>query len=347
MKIGLTYDLRAEYLKQGYSEEETAEFDRLDTIESIESALGSLGHQTVRIGHARQLVERLARGERWELVFNICEGLRGLAREAQVPAILDVYDIPYTFSSPAVLCICLDKSVTKSVLHAAGVPVTASYVVRRIEDLLLIPGEFPLFAKPVAERTGKGISPASRARDWEELSGVCAALLRRYNQPVIVEPYLPGREFTVGIWGSGQESQAIGTLEILLRDGAEPLAYSYRNKEQCEELVEYRLVSASRDRTVAAAERLALAAWQALGCQDAGRIDLRCDSRGKPQILEVNPLAGLHPLHSDLPMLCTAVGIAYERLIERIVESACCRIESRDGEMRDANGTVFEQQTCT
>src|SRR5262245_2938916 len=98
MRIGLTYDLRQEYLAAGFTEDETAEFDRPDTIEHIEKALQQLGHTTDRIGHAQQLVARLAGGDDWDLVFNIAEGLSGVAREAQVPAILDVYGIAYTFS---------------------------------------------------------------------------------------------------------------------------------------------------------------------------------------------------------------------------------------------------------
>ena len=122
MKIGITYDLRDEYLAEGYGEEETAEFDRADTIDAIETALRELGHETDRIGNARELVQRLARGDRWDLVFNICEGLRGAGREAQVPAILDVYEIPYTFADPCVMSVCLDKGVTKSVVRSAGLP---------------------------------------------------------------------------------------------------------------------------------------------------------------------------------------------------------------------------------
>src|SRR5262245_19876448 len=116
MYIGLTYDLRQEYLAAGFSEDETAEFDRPDTVSSIEKALQQLGHQTDRIGHARQLVARLARGDRWDLVFNIAEGLTGIAREAQVPAILDVYGIPYTFSDPLVMALTLHKGLTKTVV---------------------------------------------------------------------------------------------------------------------------------------------------------------------------------------------------------------------------------------
>jgi len=109
----------------------------------------------------------------------------------------------------------------------------------------------------------------------------------------------------------------LGTLEIVLLDSAEPEIYSYANKESCEERVEYRLVLPENDPAVAAAERLARDAWIALGCRDGGRIDLRCDANGQPQFLEANPLAGLHPSHSDLPMLATARGVSYRDLIGR------------------------------
>ncbi len=137
---------------------------------------------------------------------------------------------------------------------------------------------------------------------------VCQQLLHRYRQPVLIEEFLPGREFTVGILGTGKSAVCLGTLEIILLEQAEPEVYSYVNKERCEELVEYRLVDADRDDQVRRAEEIALAAWRTLGCRDGGRIDLRCDADGCPQFLEANPLAGLHPAHSDLPMLATALG---------------------------------------
>ncbi len=157
MHIGLTYDLRDDYLAAGYGEEETAEFDRLSTIEAIDGALCELGHTTDRVGHARSLVERLARGDRWDLVFNICEGLHGLGREAQVPAILDVYEIPYTFSDPSVSCLCLEKSLTKTVLRAQNVPTPDWLVVHDLTDVERCQIAFPLMAKPLAEGTSKGV----------------------------------------------------------------------------------------------------------------------------------------------------------------------------------------------
>lgn len=326
MRVGLTYDLRAEYLAAGFGEEETAEFDRPDTVEAIELALKALGHQTDRIGHVRQLVTRLAAGDRWDLVFNIAEGMYGIGREAQVPAILDAYQIAYTFSDPLVMALSLHKGMTKQVVRAAGVPTPDFVVVHDFRELEHVDLRFPVFAKPVAEGTGKGINAASKIGDRDNLIAVGHGLLERYRQPVMVERFLPGREMTVGIWGTGANAEVIGTIEIILSSAAEPDVYSYVNKERCEELVEYRLVSGESDDEVRRAEAIALDAWRALGCRDAGRIDLRSDDTGQPQFLEVNPLAGLHPQHSDLPMICTARGIPYQRLIERIIEFAATRI---------------------
>lgn len=326
MLIGLTYDLRDEYLAAGYGEEETAEFDRADTIDSIQNAIKQLGHEVDRIGHARQLVSRLAAGDRWDLVFNICEGLHGLARESQVPSILEVYNIACTFADPLVMSLCLHKGITKMVVSRAGIPTPRFHVVESIGDLEHVHLKYPLFAKPVAEGTGKGVTPASRVSVNSKLMPVCRDLLARYHQPVLLEEYLPGREFTVGLLGTGDKAEVLGTLEIVLRPEAEEGVYSYVNKERCEELVEYRLVRPDQDVEVAQAEQIALASWRALNCRDGGRIDLRSDATGNPQFLEANPLAGLHPQHSDLPMLATALDMSYVNLIGRIVESAQQRV---------------------
>jgi D-alanine-D-alanine ligase len=326
MYVGLTYDLRSDYLAMGFGEEETAEFDQIGTIDAIDDALVRLGHTTDRIGHARQLIDRLARGDGWDIVFNICEGLHGIGREAQVPAVLEVYGIPYTFVDPAVAAICLHKGWTKTIARAAGVPTPGWQVVDDLSALTRFALPFPVIAKPLAEGTGKGIDAASKVNNHDALAETCRNLLAKFRQPVLVERFLSGREFTVGILGEGELAEVLGTLEIALRGPAEPDVYSYVNKEQCESLVDYRFVRASNDNVVSAAESVALAAWQAVGGRDAGRVDLRCDDAGQPQLIEVNPLAGLHPTHSDLPMIATAVGMPYVELIGRIIESAKARI---------------------
>ena len=326
MRIGLTFDLRDDYLAAGLGEEETAEFDRAETIEVLEGALAELGHRPERIGNIWQLTGRLARGDRWDLVFNIAEGLYGEARESQVPALLDAYQIPYTFSDPLVMAVGLDKGLAKLAVGRCGLPTPEFAVVRSVEEARRVELPVPLFAKPLAEGTGKGISAASKVDDPAALAEVCDELLRQFRQPVLVERYLPGREFTVGLLGTGPEAAALGTLEIVLLPGAQAGAYSYVNKEECERLVEYRLVRADADEEVRRAEQVALEAWRALGCRDGGRVDLRSDEHGRPNFLEVNPLAGLHPSHSDLPMLGTALGIPYVELIGRIVRSASERV---------------------
>ena len=335
LTIGLTYDLRSTYLAEGFSEEETAEFDRDDTLDAIESTLQSLGYRTERIGHGRQLAAALVAGWRWDLVFNIAEGMYGSGREAQVPALLDMYQIPYTFSDPLVMGLTLHKGMTKHVIRDAGVPTSDFMVVENAAEAGNIKFAPPYFVKPVAEGTGKGVTPQSIVRRRRELAAVCLRLIDAYRQPVIVEQFLPGREFTTGIVGTGNNASVIGTIEVHLLENAEADVYSYVNKEQCESRVEYRAVRPGDDPVVAYAERVAMSAWRALGCRDAGRIDLRCDDRGRPQFIEVNPLAGIHPEHSDLPIICNHLGIPYRDLIGWIVNSASTRIQSAEG-MRGA-----------
>ena len=329
LTIGLTYDLRSEYLSMGFTEDETAEFDREDTIEAIESALQALGHRTERVGNAKQLAAALVGNRRWDLVFNIAEGLRGIGREAQVPALLDLYDIPYTFSDPLVMALTLHKGMTKHVVRDAGVPTADFAVLASAQETGSIAFDAPYFVKPVAEGTGKGVSPDSIVRCRENLPEVCRRLIASYGQPVLVESFLSGREFTTAIIGTGREAACLGTMEVLLLSGAEQGIYSYVNKKLWEDRVKYELVRPEADSVVAEAEEVALKAWRVLGCRDAGRVDIRCDQTGAAMFIEVNPLAGIHPKHSDLPIICNLQGIPYTRLIERIVASASRRVKEK------------------
>lgn len=327
MLIGLTYDLRDEYLRMGYSEEDTAEFDREDTVISIENVLASLGYQTDRIGHIMNLVQRLSKGDRWDMVFNIAEGLYGSGREAQVPALLDAYLIPYVFSGPLVLAVTLDKAMTKVIMKDAGVATPEHTVVYSADDIRQINLPLPLFAKPLAEGTGKGINPDSVITSYEQLDRICRNLLVQYRQPVLVEKYLSGREFTAGIVGTGDKARCIGVMEIILKDNAEKGVYSYVNKEECEERIIYTLTD---QEAVDACSALALKAWKAIHAEDAGRVDIRFDEHGKAHFLEVNPLAGIHPEHSDLPILAGLNGIPYLSLMKMIMDSAMEKISNRN-----------------
>ncbi len=326
MIVGLTYDLRDDYRAEGYDDLATAEFDREDTIAHIEGAIRGLGLETDRIGHARALVRRLAQGDRWDLVFNIAEGMHGYGREALVPALLEAYEIPYVFSDPLVCAVTLHKATAKRVLRDAGLPTPPFALVESAEEIRRVDLPYPLFAKPVAEGTSKGVTSESRIRTPADLDRLCRRLLAEYRQPVLVETFLPGREVTVGLLGTGARARVAGVLEVLFLETAEPDVYTYLNKEECETRIEYRLASGS---FAEEAGDLALRAWRALGCRDGGRVDLRADPAGRLSVIEANPLPGLHPEHSDLPILCTQAGISYARLIGEIVASARERVRPR------------------
>lgn len=320
--IGLTYDLKDDYLAAGFSKEEAAEFDSPQTVQALEDTLSSLGFRVERIGNLRALMKRLLAGDRWDLVFNIAEGVRGPGRESEVPCLLEAFQIPYTFSDPMVLALCLHKGMTKHVIRDNHIPTSDFLVLEREEEVSNVNLPFPLFVKPVAEGTGKGVSTHSKVETPEALRRTVGQLIQKYQQPVLVERFLPGKEYTVGIVGTGSEAEVIGGMEIRYGSSAEGDIYSYSNKAQYEGRISYHPIEgAAREKVYP----LALNAYRVLCCRDGGRVDIREDEKGEPQFLEINPLPGLHPVDSDLPILARLHGVSYTHLIERIVDSACKR----------------------
>lgn len=326
LSVGLCFDLRDEYRDAGLSEEDLAEFDSPATIDAIAGALAEGGARVDRIGGLRSLLARLQRGDRWDLVFNVAEGRHGFGREAQVPALLDAFEIPYTFADPLVATVTLHKATAKRLLRDFGLPTAPFAVVEAPGEAAGVRLPFPLLAKPIAEGTSKGIGKDAVARNGAELASLCERLLLAFRQPVLVETFLPGRELTVGVLGTGADARSVGALEIELLGGADADVCSFRNKEQCEQLVRY---TRADDVAARRAEAIAVRAWRALGCRDGGRVDLRADDRGDWQILELNPLPGMHPTHSDLPILWSKGGRPYRELVHAIAESALQRAPLR------------------
>jgi len=318
MRIGVTFDLRSDYLAMGYGEEETAEFDSEITISALCDALVGLGYVPERIGGVVKLAERLAAGERWDGIFNFCEGLKGVSREAQVPALLEAFDIPYVFSDPLTMALTLDKAMCKRVVRDCGVPTADFAVIEKIADADTVALKYPLFLKPVAEGSGKGIDADSRVDNLQALKKGSAKLLRKFGQPVLVERFLPGREFTVGITGSGENALVLGVSEIVKKSNYVGDGYGFENKERWHDKVD---IVAAPAADAKAAGDVALAAWRCLRCRDGGRVDIRCDLAGKPQFLEVNPLAGLRPGYSDLCFIAEREGLSHQQLIGKIMDS--------------------------
>jgi D-alanine-D-alanine ligase len=333
MRVALVYDLRDDYRALGYSEEEIAEFDSVGTIDALAGALEALGCEPVRVGRGQALAARFVAGERFDIAFSIAEGLKGRSREAQVPALCELFDQPYLFSDPLTMTASLDKGVAKRLVRDAGVPTPAFAVAEGSASELARWTEYPAFVKPLAEGTGKGCEAASVVHTSTELEAAVTRVIELYNQPALVEHYLPGREFTVGIVGNGDDARVLGVCEIVLRENAEANVYSLHNKELCEELVTY--APATDAEPLLAGDR-ALEAYRALECRDAARIDFRSDANGEPYFLEANPLAGLNPWHSDLPILAAQNGIEFTHLIGMILDAGLARYGlARSGEEQE------------
>lgn len=326
MKVALTYDLQDHYLQQGYSKEEVAEFDKQDTVDTLAVTIEKAGDYKVeKIGSLKQLITKLSKGYTCDLVFNIAEGMYGLGRESAIPCILEAYQIPYTFSDPSVLAICLHKGITKKLLKQFAIHTADFEVIHSIDELSKVKLPFPLFAKPVAEGTGKGISYKSIINSHKELTNLTSNLLTKFSQPVLVETYLPGREFTVGIIGTGDQASTIGVMELSFKDNNCNGIYCHETKTiNYNEKVTYSLLE--DDDLADRISTMCLEAWKKLNCRDAGRIDVKLDSMNEPTIIEINPLAGLHPEDGDLVILSKLKGISYQELITNILDSAITRI---------------------
>ena len=329
-----------------------AEWDSIETIDAVANALGALG-EVIRLEATPDFPARL-REAKPDIVFNIAEGLHGVNREAHVPAICEFYGIPYSASDPFTLSLCLDKARTKEILAYHGVPTAAFALVRSRRDIPalrkriravhhvtaphVVPSErplhLPLFVKPVHEGSSKGITEKNLCRTAAELEEQVAALLEQYEQPVIVEEYLPGDEFTCAILGNGEEATVlpiVGMNFAALPEGALPI-YGFEAKwlwDRPENPLEMfhcpARVDEGRRRAI---ESVVLHAYAVLGCRDWSRIDVRLDAAGTPNVVEVNPLPGILPNPEDnscFPKAARAAGLSYDELIQSCLRFAAER----------------------
>jgi D-alanine-D-alanine ligase len=320
LKTALTFNLKRVDPSSG--DDTDAEFDRLPTLEALASALEKSDLAVELCEAGPELLARLSAGG-FDFAFNIAEGRRGRSREAQVPAILEFLGIPYSGSDPTALGIAHDKALAKRLVASFGLG-TAPFAV------LSSPGEplpealrYPLFLKPAHEGTSKGISPQSICQTPAEARRTVEALLERYQQPVLVEEFLTGREFTVGIVGN-DPPRVLPIMEFVYEPGLPPI-YDFDVKIERRFGVSYPCpapLDPALEREISA---LALGSFRALGCRDVSRVDIRLDRDGRPCFIEVNPLPGLTPGFSDLVTVAKAGGLEYEALVAAIAGAALRR----------------------
>jgi D-alanine-D-alanine ligase len=352
MRIGLAYNQKPDPNTATDAPRRTsdvyAEWDEPTTIDAVEQALTPFG-TVIRLQADATFPQKLSRA-RVQLVFNMAEGLYGQNREAHVPAICEYLNVPYTASDPLALSLSLHKARAKEILTYYEVPNARFALVHALADLARVRLPYPLFVKPVAEGSGKGIFANNLCHTRAQLVDRVSFLLETYKQAVLVETYLPGPEFTVAILGNGADAYCLPIVGFdfsTLPPGATPV-YGYEAKwiwDTAEHQLDiFECPAKVPEKTYRHIELVSLDAYQALGCRDWCRIDIRLDDAGIPNVVELNPLPGIIPdprMNSCFPKAARAAGFAYDELIQEVVRLAWKRVTGRElvrpaasGEMR-------------
>ena len=331
LRIGLTFNLRR---TQNLTDKEDgdAEHDAPETIAAIREAIESYGHKVVELEATPELPS-LMPSAGVDLVFNVAEGFKGRNRESQVPALLDLLGIPYTGSDPTALSLGLDKGLAKRLVSQAGFLTPPFLLMTTGRERLSKEFDFPAIIKPVAEGSSKGILHNSVVENEAELRKLASEVVGRYRQAVIVESFLCGREFTVGLLGE-RRPRALPPMEIIFTEGNQKFPiYSFSSKFQgsdvrCQVPAD---IDPALDREL---RRVARGVFGILGCRDVARVDLRLDAKGRVNFIECNPLPGLAPGFSDLCVIAKAAGMDYRTLIGEILAPAIRRWREQQKDRR-------------
>ncbi len=335
LKVGFAFNVKRVTPDPAGEQDEEAEYDSPKTLQAIREAIASYGHEVVDLEATSDLPIQLA-STPVDVVFNIAEGFKGRSRESQVPALLELLDIPYTGSDPAALSVSLDKALAKRMVRTHGI-LTPDYLVMQTGKERL-PKElgFPLLVKPVAEGTSKGVTKRSVVRDEVELREVAREMIGKYRQAALAEEYISGREFTVGMLGE-RRPRVLPPMEIVFLDTSDPTPiYSFDMKQDWNDRIRYEVPARLSEREVDRLEKAARECFGALGCRDVARVDFRMDAEGRIYFIESNPLPGLAPGWSDLVLIAQAAGIDYRGLIGEILSFAIRRYQERERERERA-----------
>ncbi len=334
MRIGIAFDLKEDFDVPPEQDDFLEEYDSIETVHALGRELERLGHG-VELLHGGNRFLRNVQDRPVDLVFNIAEGRGGRSREAQIPALCELLDIPCTHSDALTLALSLDKNLSMLVAKAGGVPTPVQHIVKEPGEEKASGLPLPVVLKPLHEGSSMGVRNDCLITDDRELPDRVRELLERYRQPVIMEAFLPGKELTVGIVGNSPP-EILGIMEIAPTD--KPLGeflYSIETKRDYLRLVSYHCPPTGLpEQTMIETGRLALEVYDLFGCHDVSRVDFRLDAQGCPKFLEINPLPGLSPTYSDLCIMASLVDLPYAALIENIVNAAIERLGLEDPESK-------------
>lgn len=322
--VGLTYDLKGDWvLNSDDPSDADAELDKPQTVGSIAKALESAGHRVVRIGHVWNLIRQL---DEWDvdIVFNICEGHQGRNRESQVPILLELKGIPYVGSDALTLGITLDKIVAKKCFIADRIPTPRFFEANDSENLKKKTSKFrfPLIVKPHHEGSSKGLSRDSRVTDLTGLKRQIDLMNKKYRQTALVEEFIKGTEFTVGVIGNNAP-QALPVVQIEI-EGKTYLGddfYTFTRLSTQAEMIKYLCPAKIPKKLFTQLQGLAVKAYQSVGCLDFGRVDFRVDDKGNAYVLEVNPLPCLSE-EDTFFFMAEAMGISFKEIVNQILDTA-------------------------
>ncbi|HEY7724108.1 MAG TPA: ATP-grasp domain-containing protein [Anaeromyxobacteraceae bacterium] len=335
LQVGFTFNVKRVTPGPGGEQDDEAEYDPPETLQAIREAIAGHGHEVVDLEATPDLPLLLA-STPVDVVFNIAEGFKGRSRESQVPALLELLDIPYTGSDPAALSVSLDKALAKRMVRTHGVLTPDYLLLHTGRERLPREVQFPLLVKPVAEGTSKGVTKRSVVRDEGEMREVAREIIAKYRQPALVESYVAGREFTVGLLGE-RRPRVLPVMEVVFLDPSDPTPiYSFEMKQEASDKIRYQVPARLAPRELDRIERAARECFAALGCRDVARVDFRMDPEGRLWFIEANPLPGLTPGWSDLVLIAEAAGIAYRDLIGEILSFAIRRFQERERERERA-----------
>lgn len=328
LRVGLAYNEKRIIPDQNPLTDMEAEFDGPKTLDAIRNAIRSYGHEVIDLEANFDLAEKLVHTQ-VDIVFNIAEGVRGRYRESQVPALMELLDIPFTGSDAATLAIALDKGMAKRIVRESGILTPDFFLCITGKEKVPPHMKFPLIVKPVAEGSSKGVLSTSVVHDEKGLRENVNIIIHRYQQAALIEAYLPGREFTVALLGEGRP-KTLPPMEIIFKNkDVEFPVYSYQHKlSACTEIY-YETPARIDEKLKIKLESVARRAFMALGCRDVARIDLRLDAEGRVNFIECNPLPGLTPGWSDLCLIAESYGMDYRTIIGEIMAPAIRRFKEK------------------